>query len=278
MGRQSQTAARDSGAQLEPDLRVPLYQQLFLILRDRVARGVIAPGARVPGENELAAEFGVSRITAKRALNELADAGLVKRERGRGTRVLEQPTAPVVSASIEGWLENVGHMQRTTRISLLEFGYVSAGREVAAALEEEPGAEVQYTERVRSLGETPMSYLVGYVPADIGRHYDADDLRKTALLKLLERAAISVASARQRIGAAMAEPGPAQALGVHVGAPLLQVHRVVRDSNDRPVEYLQALYRPDLYHIELSLNRIAGPDGMTWTAETQAALDPGAGE
>ena len=76
----------------------------------------------------------------------------------------------------------------------------------------------------------------------------------------------------------MAEPGPAQALGVHVGAPLLQVHRVVRDSNDRPVEYLQALYRPDLYHIELSLNRIAGPDGMTWTAETQAALDPGAGE
>ena len=278
MGRQSETAARDSVTHLEPDLRVPLYQQLFLILRDRVARGMIAPGARVPGENELAAEFGVSRITAKRALNELADAGLVKRERGRGTRVLEQPTAPVVSASIEGWLENVGHMQRTTRISLLEFGYVSAGREVAAALEEEPGAEVQYTERVRSLGETPMSYLVGYVPADIGRHYDADDLRKTALLKLLERAAISVASARQRIGAAMAEPGPAQALGVHVGAPLLQVHRVVRDSNDRPVEYLQALYRPDLYHIELSLNRIAGPDGMTWTAETQAALDPGAGE
>ena len=278
MGRQSETAARDGVTHLEPDLRVPLYQQLFLILRDRVARGVIAPGARVPGENELAAEFGISRITAKRALNELADAGLVKRERGRGTRVLEQPTVPVVSASIEGWLENVGHMQRTTRISLLEFGYVSAGREVAAALEEEPGAEVQYTERVRSLGETPMSYLVGYVPADIGRHYDADDLRETALLKLLERAAISVASARQRIGAAMAEPGPAQALGVHVGAPLLQVHRVVRDSNDRPVEYLRALYRPDLYHIELSLNRIAGPDGMTWTAETQAALDHGAGE
>lgn len=69
----------------------PLYHQIFLILKHRILEGELAAGDGVPGEQELAQIHGVSRITAKRALDELAAAGLVVRERGRGTSVAARP-------------------------------------------------------------------------------------------------------------------------------------------------------------------------------------------
>ena len=66
---------------------LPRYHQIFLLLREAIRDGVYAADQQVPGEMELAAQYGVSRITTKRALNELERAGLVTRERGRGTRV-----------------------------------------------------------------------------------------------------------------------------------------------------------------------------------------------
>ncbi|NIA69927.1 GntR family transcriptional regulator [Pelagibius litoralis] len=262
-------------SRLDPEARVPLYHQIFIILRNRIYGGEITPGDLVPGEQELCHEFGVSRITAKRALNELADAGLVVRERGRGTRVIKRPPAPAVTASIEGWLENISLMGLATEARVLDFGYVPANEDIATALGVEQGAQVQRAVRVRILDDEPMSFLVTYVPADIGRHYDRDDLNTTPLLHLLERAGVDVASARQTISATIADGEVAAALSVHAGAPLIEVRRVVRDGAERPVEYIRVLYRPDLYRFEMSMRRVQEEEGMRWT--TQGAAPSAAG-
>ena len=112
---------------LDPSTGAPLYQQIFVILQNKIQSGELVPGDAVAGEQELCAEFGVSRITARRALNELAERGLVERQRGRGTRVLASPAQPV-RASIDGLLENVGHIGRTTTVQVLRNGAVPAGR------------------------------------------------------------------------------------------------------------------------------------------------------
>lgn len=262
---------------LDAGARVPLYHQIFVILRNRIYGGEVAPGDLVPGEQDLCLEFGVSRITAKRALNELADAGLVVRERGRGTRVVRRPPAPAVTASIEGWLENVSLMGIATEARVLDFGYVAANEDVANALEVDPGAAVQRAVRVRILGAEPMSFLVTYVPADIGRQYDRDDLNSKPLLHLLERAGVDVASARQTISATVADAEVAGALAIHAGAPLIEVRRVVRDAAERPVEYIRVLYRPDLYRFEMSMRRVREKEGMRWTTLASSPAPAGGG-
>ncbi|MBL6431463.1 MAG: UTRA domain-containing protein [Alphaproteobacteria bacterium] len=98
-------------------------------------------------------------------------------------------------------------MGQSTTAEVLSFAYVPAGEDIAHALEVEPGTEVQRAVRVRRLDGEPMSYLVTYVPADIGRHYGSDDLNVQPLLHLLERAGVDVASARQTISATVAEDG-----------------------------------------------------------------------
>ena len=197
---------------LDPAARVPLYHQLFVILRNRIYGGELSAGDLVPGEQDLCSEFGVSRITAKRALNELADAGLVIRERGKGTRVVKRPPPPAVTASIEGWLENISLMGIVTEARVLEFAYVPASEDIGNALELEQGTEVQRAVRVRILDGQPMSFLITYVPRDIGLQYDREDLNAKPLLHLLERAGVEVASARQTISATVADPDVAGAL------------------------------------------------------------------
>lgn len=263
---------------LNPDARFPLYHQIFVLLRNRIYGGALTPGDLVPGEMDLAREFGVSRITAKRALNDLADVGLVVRERGKGTRVVARPPTPAVTSSIEGWLENISLMGIATEARVLEFDYVPASEDIAAALDLESGMEVQRAVRVRRLDGTPMSFLVTYVPSDIGRQYDRDDLNTKPLLHLLERAGVDVASARQTISATVADGEVAAALSVHAGAPLIEVRRVVRDVSDRPVEYIRVLYRPDVYRFEMSMRRVHGKEGMHWSALTQTPMQTGDGE
>ena len=104
-------------------LRMPLYHQIFLILRQQIMDGLHEYDALIQGEQELAETYDVSRITAKRALDELAAEGLVVRERGRGTRVRYKPKARAYQASMDGLLENLIAMGLETEVKLLSFGF-----------------------------------------------------------------------------------------------------------------------------------------------------------
>ncbi|MEM1046100.1 MAG: GntR family transcriptional regulator [Pseudomonadota bacterium] len=266
-------AAPDGGVTgLVPESRVPLYHQIYVVLRNRIVSGQIEPGARLPGEQDLAETFGVSRITAKRALNELATSGLVIRERGRGTRVVPSPPRPAVRTALEGWLENISLMGVATDATVLEFDYVPATKEVAEALDLAEGDSVQRAVRVRSLAGESLSYLTTWLPREIGEAFDADDLQRLPLLHLLERGGIKVSAARQTVTATLADPAVAAALAIDAGAPLLEVSRIVSDTAGRPVEYIRVLYRPDRYQFEMDLKRVGDEESMRWAAGPDPAL------
>jgi GntR family transcriptional regulator len=268
-GISSDTTARSDicfGA-LDTSSKVPLYYQLVVLLRNHIYSGELRACARVPGEQELCAMFNVSRITAKRALNELAASGLVKRERGRGTHVVSQPQGPVVNASIDGWLENVSLMGVKTVAQVLEFDYVTVDEDVRKMLRVERGTEIQRSVRVRYLNKDPMSYLVTFVPADIGRKFAVEDLNKYSLLQLLERAGVEVESVRQSISATVADSTIAPVLKIPEGSPLIEVRRVVLDVTARPVEYIHVVYRPDLYQVEMTMESVHDKSPRNWTSQ-----------
>lgn len=253
------------GGRVDARQPTPLYHQIYTILRDEIINGGYANGTILPSEFELTRDYGVSRVTAKRALNELAADGLVSRERGRGTVVrYETPAAPVRS-SVEGLLENLLQMGLKTSVRLISFDYVPASVDVARALGCTGGDEVQRAVRVRSLEGEPFSHLTTHVPAVIGRSYSRRDLASLPLLGLLERCGVVVSSARQTLTATLADARIAPLLGVQVGAPLLRISRTVYDQDGGAVEYITGLYRPDRYQYQMNLNRIEGADRKIWS-------------
>jgi GntR family transcriptional regulator len=247
-------------------LRTPLYQQVYLSLRERIISGELAAGSLLPGEQEMAKTLGVSRITIKRAFNELAARGLVHRQRGRGTTVAGGAVIPLVAGSFDTLVESLQRMGLQTDVELIEVRDEPAGAKVAERLEIKPDAQVQRAVRLRRLNGEPFSYLVNYVPIAVARRYSREGLASTSMLTLLERAGASPQEAEQWISAVAAGSTIAAALEVAAGAPLLKIDRVMRGPRRRPVQFIEVHYRPDRFHYHFRTHR-GGRANDAWRIE-----------
>jgi len=240
-------------------------KQVYLVLRDRILSGAIGFGAKLPTENELAEFHGVSRVTVRRALGELARERLIERRRSAGTRAIYRPAPAPITADISGVLANLADMGRRTAVKLLAFDYVPAEGSVAQALGVGHDQLLQRSVRVRSIDGMPFSYLTTYVPESISITFTRQELAIRPLLDLLERAGVKVERARQRISAGLATPDVAEALDLRSGSPLIELIRVVYDQAGRGVEHLHALYRPDRYAFEIDLVRSGAAKAKAWS-------------
>ena len=248
-------------------LPLPKYHQIYLVLREQLQEGRFAQG--LPGELALMQQFGVARVTVRRALQELAGEGLIARERGRGTRPLgvapggarESRDTPQVSTTrLTGLLENLVSTSLNTTVRVLEVTTMAAHGEVAQALQLAPGVPVQKAVRVRSTREGPLSHITTWVPGDLACHFGKRELAKKPILVLLEESGVRVGGARQTISARLADAQVATHLGVAVGSALLAVRRLIHDDQGRPVQWLHGLYRPDRYEYEMELSQVGAID------------------
>lgn len=260
-------------------------KQVYLVLRGRILGGAVGFGDRLPTENELAEIHGVSRVTVRRALGELARERLIERRRSVGTHIIYRPAPGPISADIAGVLANLADMGRRTAVELLSFDYVPAAGAVAQALGVGPDQFLQRSVRVRSVDGVPFSYLTAHVPESVSLTFTKQELGSRPLLELLERAGVKVEHAHQRISAVLATPDVAAALDVHTASPLIELVRVVHDDAGRGVEHLHALYRPDRYALEIDLARSGEASNKAWspmlrssaTKKTSRSQNPGGG-
>jgi GntR family transcriptional regulator len=246
-------------------------RQVYLVLRDRIISGALGFSARLPNENDLALAHGVSRVTVRRALGELAREHLIERRRSAGTRVVYRAPPARMIADISGVLANLIDMGRSTKVQLLSFDYVPASGPAAAALGAGDHELLQRSVRVRSLDGLPFSWLLAHVPERIGATFSGRELADRPMLELLERSGVKVERAAQRISAGLAAPDVAHALGVETGSPLIELVRTVYDRDGRGVEHLYALYRPDRYSFEFDLVRSGAARKRSWSASPLAA-------
>jgi GntR family transcriptional regulator len=232
---------------------VPLYHQIFLALRDEILNGVRAPGSAVATEEKLAAQFGVSRITARRALGELAAAGLVERRRRTGTRVAQPAAVRPIAANIDQAVESLLAFGRDTAVTVVALDEVAADAEVAAALKVAPGTRVWRAVRVRSQDGAPLGQVVSHTPLRFAAVLTRDALTATPLLELLRGSGAAVRGGTQSISALAADPLLARVLDVEPRAPLLRIERRVDDGAGVPLALTVAHYRADRYRISVEL-------------------------
>lgn len=240
--------------QVDRQQAMPLYHQIFLQLREEIVNGSRAFGSRIPTEEELSESFGVSRITARRALAELADMHLVERKRRVGTHVIYQSPAKPIEGSLEQAIESLITYGRKTQVRILELDTIAARPPISDALEVPVDTPVLRVARVRWLDNQPISHLVSYVPGDLSGGMDRVALKATPMLSLLEQGGVQIGAATQTISASLADGTLANLLEVDIGSPILRVSRTVLDIHRRPVQHVLAQFRPDLYQIKLDLH------------------------
>lgn len=240
-------------------------RRVYLLLRDDISNGSVREGSLLPGENKLAESYGVSRVTIRRALDALAAEGWIEKKTGAGSVVLaRQSGGQKISANFATLIPQLVDIDRSTTARLLTFSYGPPTEIVADALGLKSGEKVQTAVRVRLVDDQPYSHLTTHVPEQIARNYDETDLATQPLFRLLERGGVQVDSAQQSLSATLASPEVAEALDVAVGSALLSLNRVVRDADGRGVEYLSALYRPELFRVEMELSRVGAGETRYW--------------
>jgi len=234
---------------------VPLYGKVEEVLASEIARGYLKPGDRLPSEEELLMRFGVSRITVRRAIQNLIQRGIVEIRRGHGTYVL----APRISqelTTLTGFVEDMDIHGRKASARVLSQGVVAANAIVARQLGISKGARVMRVERVRLADSVPMSFDETYLPLDIGKKIVSNDLRSKPIFTLLEdKYGIPLTDAEYKMEAAVASAQIAQGLAISEGSAIFRIERTSFTEGGRPIDYEILSYRGDLIRFVTRLAR-----------------------
>ncbi|SHJ96100.1 DNA-binding transcriptional regulator, GntR family [Tessaracoccus bendigoensis DSM 12906] len=227
----------------------PLYEQIAQPIEAAILSGELPAGAMIEDEVSMARRLDVARPTARRALQELANKGLLTRRRGVGTRVTPPHVhRPMKLSSLNEDLAEAGFTPTT---KVLSYEVREASETEAERLGIATGTGVLDIRRLRYADDHPIALLTNLIPLDIAPTWQ--ELGDSGLYQAFHKRGVDIASATQEIGARGATPEEASTLGEQPGAPLLTMHRVGRTADGRAVELGEHVYRPSLYSFHFSL-------------------------
>jgi GntR family transcriptional regulator len=233
--------------------KLPLYHQLYKILRDNILRGEWQPGDMIPPEPELIERYEVSRTTVRQVLDMLVNEDLIYRQQGRGTFVAH-PTVEQALVRIVSFTADMCQRGFQPSSDVLSSSLIPAPKDIAERLVVAPGEELARLERLRLADGEPMSieesYLVHrYCPGVLEGDYASRPLQEA----LARDHGIRLVYAKQIIRAISASRDLARVLSIPSRSALLYVERVTYSQQNVPVEFLRIYYRGDRYvlHSEL---------------------------
>jgi GntR family transcriptional regulator len=242
----------------------PRYREIEQTLRARIA--TLRPGQRLPSDADLCAEFGVSRMTARHAMAQLAEEGLVRRDPGRGTFVAEPPTHRRAN-----FLMTFSHeMRRQGRVpsSRIVHRTVRPPSDVERIeLRVANGARIIDLRRVRLADDQPVALERAVLATRCIPTVLAADLETGSLHEALISDGMVPSRGKSSIGAEAASPDDSVLLGVGTGDPMLVERRLIFDQRGRPIERTESRYAADRYGLSVGFSV---EDGGTVTISPDA--------
>ena len=234
--------------------RAPLYHQLYSVLKSSIMDGTIAYDSQMPTEQQLAVTFDVSRITAKRAMDELANESLIARYRGKGSHVIYQYEPKPVQAPLVDMLENLIEMGKHSIVRVVSIEQTVPPSNIRKTLGIANGEAIHKVVRVRSSEEgEPYAYYVSWT-AGIKKGFTKRNMERTPRLDIIRENGIELTKVEQTLSAENASPAIAAELGVDAGDALLSILRHSYATNGSVVDVLDCLYNPKRYTYKMVMS------------------------
>lgn len=231
---------------------VSRYLRLYRVLAQALLERRIGAGEPLPSEPRLVREYGVSRSTVRRALSRLEAEGRIVRKRGSGTYAREQGRQ-AISRTRSPVLDDAGGLPASAAGRTLTFARIPT----PGFLIEQPGfgRTALLLRQIRYLEGEPVVLETAYVPEEIGGRLTRGRLRNEggSILTLLAGLGHRSSSVEREFAALAADPTAADSLGVLIGAPVLNVRALARDSQHRILAYLNLCCRPDRYEARTTI-------------------------
>ena len=221
-------------------------RQQVLELIDRL--GV---GTAIPSERQLSVDLGVSRLTVRAALDDLAREGYLVRRRGSGTYVQQRKIAQELTMT--SFSEDMRRRGLNPGSRTLSLSRQLAGARLGRFLNVSPGAEIVVVKRLRLADGVSMAIETLHIPAEVVPGVASADLEGSFYELLRSRYGVEISTATQTIEPTVTNEEESAALGVPLHAPAFLFERTSRDADDRTLEFVHSIYRGDRYRIVTEL-------------------------
>ncbi len=239
-------------ASLAQNLPVPKYYQIREILREQIASW--PAGKPIPSEAELCQTYGVSRTTARKALDDLTHEGLLYRVQGKGTFVVVPKLRERFLQRTVGFYEDMASRGLVLTTRVLEQGVVPADKIVAEHLRLTAGDEVIKLVRLRMIGDEPIMIVTNYLPHSLFAGLEHDDLENASLYALMRhKYGVTLSHGTRLVEAIRCTEEEARLLQVPASTPLLAITSTIYDPQDRPVEFGLSHHRGDRAQLEINV-------------------------
>ena len=228
---------------LVSDSANPLYRQLMQRLRSDIAAGVYPVHSRIPSEQELCANYQVSRVTVRKALAELTREGLLRRMQGKGTFVC----APRIHQSLKdvnSFHDACRVMGSTPGTRVISAQVIAADADTTLQLHLSGETAVEIV-RLRLADDTPVMLETNRFP--MAYEWLLEEQLDGSLYRQLESRGVSASKGIHEISLCYATPAQARILGVEPGAALLQLEQVIYDQNGAPLHTSHQVIRGDRF-------------------------------
>ncbi len=223
------------------------YQKIANDIRNAITSGKYLPGAQLALEKEMCQQYGVSRITIKRAVDELVNQGLVVKRRGSGTFVKSIEDGDVKELSMahqfSGFAET--YKDRTVQTEILRFDIVNPGEEIAAKLQMTTDDFVYDIVRARYVDDEPIVIEYTKMPIQLIPGIKRDVLLKSIYAYIEGTLRLKIQSAHRTVRAVLPTAEEREHLHIDTELPILEVEQVAFLDDGRPFEYSVSHHRAD---------------------------------
>lgn len=228
-------------------------------LAERIVSGALIPGSRLPTEDSLVAEFGVSRPVIRTTINNLVQRGFIEIQRGGG-RIVTRPKITQELTGLTSFVEDMQAVGQNATATVLDHRIVAASETVAHKLSLPVGTIVIRIQRVRLADGMPLSFDETYLPRELGEKVIADDLENEPIFSLLEsKYSVPLVEAEYRLESVLADADVAEALQIRPRQPVFLIERTSYSEGHQPVDYEKLHYRGDQIRFVTRLTRNMGP-------------------
>lgn len=260
--RHSDTPNNAGFGKLDASSHIPLYHQLFSAIVEKIKSGQLRKGDLLPSENSLMDSLGVSRITVKRTLDELARGGFVTRKRGVGTRVVFDDAALPVFGCAEDVLRQLEVLGQNTTVEILERRKIEIPDSVATNFRVVSKTDVEMLVRRRSKNNIPFCYMVSYIPTILTEGMSDEDLASKSLLNFFSTSAVEPFLAEQTVSAMACNKEMAENLLLRENAPILHINRTIFRADGQPIQDVNLFYNPEIFKYRMKLSLITNRDSI----------------